>query len=71
MLQETALPFDATGGDLDALAEGILDQTGDAFPHLTELIVQQALQPGYAYAEEFEIGLDLVLDGLHRRRSHR
>ncbi len=67
-MQETALPFESSGGDLDELAAGILDQMGDAFPHLAEMIVEHALQPGYAYAEEFEIGLDLVLDGLQRRR---
>lgn len=69
-LQETGMPFEATGGDLDELAEAILEQMPrDQFPHLTELIVDHALKPGYAYAEEFGIGLDLVLDGLERSRS--
>jgi hypothetical protein len=40
----------------------------DAYPHLTELTVQHVLQPGYDYADEFEFGLDLILDGLDRVR---
>ena len=36
------------------------------FPHLTEMIVDHALRPGYAYAEEFTWGLDLLLDALER-----
>jgi hypothetical protein len=30
------------------------------------MIVEHALQPGYSYSNEFEYGLDLVLDGLER-----
>jgi hypothetical protein len=41
----------------------------DAYPHLTELTVQHVLQPGYDYADEFEFGLDLILDGLERVRD--
>ena len=37
----------------------------DAYPHLTEL-TEHILQPGYDYADEFEFGLDLILDGLTR-----
>ena len=35
-------------------------------PHLTELAVQHVLQPGYDYGDEFQFGLDLILDGLQR-----
>jgi hypothetical protein len=28
--------------------------------------VQHILQPGYDYGDEFEYGLDLILDGLDR-----
>jgi len=40
-----------------------------AYPHLTELTVQHVLQPGYDYADEFEFGLDLILDGLEQVRD--
>src|SRR4029077_77759 len=33
-------------------------------PHLTEMIVKHALEPGYDYADEFAYGLDLILDGV-------
>jgi len=70
VLQELSVPFEAAGGDVEELAAGILEQMPrEDFPHLTELILDHALQPGYAYAEEFEIGLDLLLDGLDRHRQ--
>ncbi|MEU1280347.1 TetR/AcrR family transcriptional regulator [Streptomyces sp. NPDC005805] len=71
-LQELSLPFDASGdaGELAELAASITaDLPPDAFPHLTELITEHALKPDYAYADEFTVGLDLVLDGLAERRS--
>jgi hypothetical protein len=36
----------------------------DAFPHLAHMAVRLILQPGYAYGNEFEFGLTLILDGL-------
>jgi hypothetical protein len=35
----------------------------DEYPYLTEM-VEHALQPGYAIAAEYEVGLDLILDGI-------
>jgi AcrR family transcriptional regulator len=40
----------------------------DAYPHLTEVAVEHVLQPGYDFGDEFEFGLDLILDGLERAR---
>jgi hypothetical protein len=37
--------------------------------YLAEIIVEHAMKPGYDYAEEFVFGLDLILDGLERRRD--
>lgn len=68
-LQELSLPF-RSSADLEDVAGSILKQMPrDEFPHLTEMIVDRALKPGYAYAEEFDIGLDLILDGLQRQRE--
>ncbi len=69
--QELSLPFDVdTSADLEQVAEGILGQLpAEQYPYLTEMIVEHALKPGYAYANEFEIGLELVLDGLERFRD--
>jgi AcrR family transcriptional regulator len=64
-LQEANLPFDSeTAPDV---AEAIMAQfPRDAYPYLAELTIEHVLQPGYDYGEEFEIGLDLILDGLGR-----
>jgi hypothetical protein len=34
------------------------------YPYLTEMAMTHVVQPGYSYADEFETGLDLILDGL-------
>jgi AcrR family transcriptional regulator len=68
-LQALNLPFD-TSEELEKLAEAMLrEMPADEYPYLTEMIVDHALQPGYSYANEFEFGLDLVLDGLERARG--
>ena len=68
-LQEASLPFDA-GEETADLARMIMARfTPDEYPHLTELTVEYVLQPGYDYGDEFEFGLDLILDGLERARE--
>jgi AcrR family transcriptional regulator len=68
-LQQASLPFE-TGEETAELAQAILMQMPpDEYPHLTELTVEHVLQPGYDYGDEFEFGLDLVLDGLERARD--
>jgi AcrR family transcriptional regulator len=65
-LQEASLPFD-TGENTAELARTIMAQLpAGEFPHLAELTVEHVLQPGYDYANEYEFGLDLILDGLER-----
>ena len=41
----------------------------EVYPHLSELTVFQVLEPGYAYGDEYEFGLDLILDSLERARD--
>ena len=36
----------------------------DAYPNLVAYV--SAMRPGYNYGDEFEYGLDLILDGLHK-----
>jgi AcrR family transcriptional regulator len=65
-LQEAALPFD-TPEQTAEVAEMILAQfPREEYPNLAELTIEHILQPGYNYADEFEFGLDLILDGLER-----
>lgn len=65
-LQEANLP--ATGGDeMAALASDIIEQfTLAEYPHLAEFTMQHVMQPGYDFMQEFDFGLDLILDGLVR-----
>jgi AcrR family transcriptional regulator len=65
-LQEATLPF-TTPEDTAEVAQSIMAGfPADAYPHLTELAVQHVLQPGYDYGDEYDFGLDLILDGLER-----
>ena len=65
-LQEASLPFDNAEETVE-VAQDILGRFApDQYPHLTELAVEHVLKPGYTFAEEFEIGLDIILDGLDR-----
>jgi AcrR family transcriptional regulator len=66
VLQEVSLPFDdreetaaVAGAMLDAIPEG-------EYPYLHELTRRHVLQPGYDFADEFQFGLDLVIEGLER-----
>ncbi|MCW2877222.1 MAG: AcrR family transcriptional regulator [Sphaerisporangium sp.] len=67
-LQEPSLPFD-TADDTAKVAQAIMARfSSGQYPHLTEMAVEHVLQPGYDYGNEFEFGLDLILDGLERAR---
>jgi len=68
-LQEASLPF-GTAEETAQVAHEIAGQfPADQYPHLTELAIAHVLQPGYRYGNEFEIGLDLILDALERAAS--
>jgi AcrR family transcriptional regulator len=70
MIQELALPV-SPGDDLGALADSMLaGGAPERWPHLRELAAEQVSKPGYAFGDEFEWGLDLILDGLGKR-AHR
>ena len=63
-LQEASLPF-GTGEEAAQVAQDIFGrfQAGQ-YPYLTEFAVARVVQPGYEYADEFETGLDLILNAL-------
>ncbi|WP_304454479.1 TetR/AcrR family transcriptional regulator [Nocardiopsis sp. YSL2] len=69
VLQESNLPF-RTPEELKDVAAAMVDAfPAEGYPHLTEMIQAHALSPGYAYADEFLPGLDLILDGLETLRD--
>jgi AcrR family transcriptional regulator len=66
-LEQSSLPFE-TGEEAGAVAQTMFREFPvDAYPHLVEMAVQHVMQPGYDYANEFEFGLDLILDGLAKK----
>jgi AcrR family transcriptional regulator len=65
-VQEASLPFD-TPEETAEVAQAIMAElSAGTYPHLAELASEHVLQPGYDYGDEYEAGLDLILDGLER-----
>jgi AcrR family transcriptional regulator len=65
-LTKMNLPFDDTS-DISELAQEMLEPfPAGEYPNLLAFITDHAMQPGYDFADEFEYGLDLILDGLER-----
>ena len=68
-LQEAALP--SGGRDTPTeITSPILERfsTGE-YPHMVEIAVEHVLKPGYDFGDEFDLGLNLILDGLSRSIS--
>ena len=60
------LPFESTAEIAEVAQEMLAPFPLNAYPNLAAFITEHAMQPGYDYANEFEYGLDLILDGLER-----
>jgi Tetracyclin repressor-like, C-terminal domain len=66
VVQEQSLAFDGSE-DLAELGAQMLERLpADELPHLREFTLEHALRPGYDFGDEFDHGLDLILDGLAR-----
>jgi hypothetical protein len=63
-LQEKTIPF-GTPEESAEMAASTVGDMGAAYPYLAE-VVGEFSRSGYDYTEEFEFGLDLILDGLER-----
>jgi len=69
-LTKMNLPFENGGGEVVEVAESMLEPFPvDAYPNLVEFITEHAMKPGYHYGDEFEYGLDLILDGIERAQA--
>jgi AcrR family transcriptional regulator len=67
-LQERNVP--SITGETARLAGMLLTQlSAGEYPNLAEMTLKHVLQPGYDHGNEFEFGLDLILDGLEK--AHR
>lgn len=68
-LTELTLPFRNSRGAAK-VAGNILQAVGaDEIPYLAEMAVVYTMKPDYNYGDEFEYGLDLILDGIQRVRD--
>lgn len=68
-LTRMTLPFDAPD-EVARVASDMLEAFPEgAYPNLLEFIADHAMKPGYDFGDEFEYGLELILDGLERARS--
>ena len=65
MLTEVNLPFQP-GEAPDEFIEG-LGLVMAEHPHLAEMVAEQVVGRDYAYGDEFDYGLALILDGLEAR----
>ena len=66
-LQELTIPFETPEESGEVAATTVGERGGD-FPYLAEVVVELGNR-GYDYTEEFEFGLDFILDGLERFRK--
>jgi hypothetical protein len=63
-LTKMNLPFDDTS-DIAETAQTMLEPFPvNEYPNLVAFIAEHAMKPGYDFADEFEYGLDLILDSL-------
>lgn len=63
-LTKMNLPFESTD-DIVELSQSMLQPFPlNAYPNLSDFITEHAMKPGYDFANEFEYGLDLILDAI-------
>ncbi len=68
-LTEAALPFDGPHDVADLAQEMLAQFPVHTYPHLGELMREYIMKPGYDHGNEFELGLDLILDGIEIRAA--
>ena len=68
-LTKINLPFE-TSDTVGEVAEAMLRPFPvNEYPNLVEFLAEHVMKPGYDYGDEFEYGLDVILDGLERARE--
>ena len=65
-LQERSLAFGSPEETSELAKAFMLQFLTKDYPRLAELTSEHVLQPGYDYGDEYEFGLDLILDGLEK-----
>ena len=67
-LQEKTIPFETPEESAEMAKITVGDQIAD-YPYLAEVVVELG-KKGFDYTEEFEFGLEFILDGLDRYIRH-
>jgi AcrR family transcriptional regulator len=68
-LTKMNLPFESTA-EVAEVAQSMLQPFPvNEYPNLVEFITEHAMKPGYDYGDEFDYGLDLILEGLEQARA--
>jgi AcrR family transcriptional regulator len=68
-LTKLNLPFDSSA-EVGEVAEAMLQPFPvNEYPNLVEILTEHVMKPGYDYGEEFEYGLDVILEGLEGIRD--
>jgi AcrR family transcriptional regulator len=65
-LQEAALPFHGTDAAAEVTTSIVKLFSDGQYPRLVEIATEHVLKPGYDFGDEFDFGLNLILDGLAR-----
>jgi AcrR family transcriptional regulator len=68
-LNELALPFDSSQQVAEVAGNILREMPAGEYPYLAEMAVEHAMKPGFDYGDEFEFGLNLILDGLKRAQD--
>lgn len=68
-IQENSLPLHTEEQTAAVVAAMMAQLSASEYPYLAELTVEHVMQPGYNFGDEFEVGLDLVLNALEAERA--
>jgi AcrR family transcriptional regulator len=68
-LTKMNLPFE-TSDEVGEVAQNMLEPfPANEYPNLVEFLSEHVMKPEYDYGDEFEYGLDVILDGIERLRA--
>lgn len=65
-LTKANLPFETSEQVGDVAAAMLEPFPANEYPNFVEFLAEHVMKPGYDYEHEFELGLDVILDGLER-----
>jgi AcrR family transcriptional regulator len=63
-LSEAALPIHGPEPVAEIAGSMMRRYSADTYPHLAEFTTEHVIQPGYDFGDEFQFGLNLILNGI-------